>query len=112
MMNVVVRMVGVPRYVMTHPQVTFAPVAMDTRSTVIDSHVMVSYCHLLFTHLYHCTPSPLLLTDIDECTYFTPCSQHCHNTEGNYTCSCIDGFVSDGQYCVNNSGELLATIVL
>lgn len=45
-------------------------------------------------------------TDIDECTYTTPCAQLCHNTNGSYYCSCVHGFTSDGPYCVNSSGEL------
>ena len=40
----------------------------------------------------------------------TPCSQQCHNTDGSYYCSCIDGFVADGPNCVNSSGELLIVI--
>ena len=102
MMNVKGTMVGVPRYATTRPEVTFAHVIMDTRLTWIDVLVMVSDI------LYYCIISLCVLIDIDECVYFTPCAQHCHNTEGSYNCSCIEGFASDGPYCVNNSGEVLA----
>jgi hypothetical protein len=37
-------------------------------------------------------------TDIDECMLQDgPCSQHCTNTEGSYSCSCDDGYILEAK---------------
>ena len=56
-------------------------------------HISHAVCHAL------CHPFVLSI-DIDECLFMTPCSQQCHNSNGSYYCSCIDGFVTDGPYSV------------
>lgn len=40
-------------------------------------------------------------TDIDECSGVNDCEQVCVNTEGSYTCDCIEGFEldEDGRRC-------------
>uniref|UniRef100_A0A8C5IGW8 EGF-like domain-containing protein n=1 Tax=Junco hyemalis TaxID=40217 RepID=A0A8C5IGW8_JUNHY len=35
----------------------------------------------------------LSLPDFDECTVYGTCSQTCTNTEGSYTCSCVEGYL-------------------
>ena len=39
--------------------------------------------------------------DFDECKLDSTCSQKCHNTEGSYKCSCVEGYMlkSDGRGC-------------
>ena len=34
--------------------------------------------------------------DIDECVDPKPCQYHCENTEGAYTCSCMQGYKLTG----------------
>ena len=99
-MSVDIIMGAVSKYVMTHLQVTFAHVVMDTRLAQIGNLVMVSII-LFAAHVILL----ILSIDIDECSYMTPCSHQCHNTNGSYYCSCIDGFVANGPYCVNSSGN-------
>ena len=51
---------------------------------------------------HHCA-SLLILIDVDECA--NPDRKDCHvdascnNTEGSYTCRCLDGFQGDGKAC-------------
>lgn len=50
--------------------------------------------------------------DIDECAEGTSgCSQECTNTDGNFTCSCMDGYelAGDGKRC---NGTYAATSVV
>ncbi|OXB56787.1 UNVERIFIED_CONTAM: hypothetical protein H355_013349, partial [Colinus virginianus] len=35
----------------------------------------------------------LCFPDFDECTVYGTCSQSCTNTEGSYTCSCVEGYL-------------------
>jgi len=32
-------------------------------------------------------------SDFDECTVYGTCSQTCTNTDGSYTCSCVEGYL-------------------
>uniref|UniRef100_A0A8C2WTY4 LDL receptor related protein 1 n=1 Tax=Cyclopterus lumpus TaxID=8103 RepID=A0A8C2WTY4_CYCLU len=40
-------------------------------------------------------------SDFDECSLYGTCSQSCINTEGSYTCSCVEGYLSqpDNRSC-------------
>ena len=102
-MSAIVTMVAVLKYAMTRLQVTFVRVFMDIRLMQIVGHVMVHISHAVCHALCH----PFVLSiDIDECLFMMPCSQQCHNSNGSYYCSCIDGFVTDGPCCINSSGKL------
>ena len=52
-------------------------------------------------------------TDIDECTLNNNggCEQTCHNTDGSYYCSCLNGYSIDanGHNCI---GKLHKTFVI
>lgn len=56
-------------------------------------------------------PNPLSLcfADFDECTVYGTCSQTCTNTEGSYTCSCVEGYLlqPDNRSCKAKNGESL-----
>jgi len=62
--------------------------------------------------------TPSVGVDIDECAENNGgCSDQavCSNTEGSFTCSCVDGFAGDGFTCSATSGmsspcELLTAI--
>lgn len=47
--------------------------------------------------------------DFDECTVYGTCSQTCTNTEGSYTCSCVEGYLlqPDNRSCKAKNGEIL-----
>ena len=47
--------------------------------------------------------------DFDECTIYGTCSQTCTNTEGSYTCSCVEGYLlqPDNRSCKAKNGEIL-----
>lgn len=47
--------------------------------------------------------------DFDECTVYGTCSQTCSNTEGSYTCSCVEGYLlqPDNRSCKAKNGESL-----
>ncbi|KAF8017708.1 hypothetical protein BT93_H2796 [Corymbia citriodora subsp. variegata] len=58
--------------------------------------------------------------DIDECENLKkyPCEGKCHNIEGNYTCSCSNGYHSDGkkdggdrQECIADSSNLMKILI-
>ena len=41
--------------------------------------------------------SMMMVTDINECgTNNGGCAQNCTNTDGSYYCSCVPGYVLDG----------------
>jgi len=46
--------------------------------------------------------------DIDECILFEPCHEMaaCVNSVGSYTCTCNDGYVGDGFFCIKIIKEL------
>lgn len=46
-------------------------------------------------------------SDFDECSLYGTCSQTCSNTEGSYTCSCVEGYLSqpDNRSCKAKNGE-------
>lgn len=46
-------------------------------------------------------------SDFDECSVYGTCSQSCTNTEGGYTCSCVEGYLSqpDNRSCKAKNGE-------
>lgn len=52
--------------------------------------------------------------DFDECTVYGTCSQTCTNTEGSYTCSCVEGYLlqPDNRSCKAKNGEILDRSVL
>lgn len=58
----------------------------------------------------------LSFPDFDECTVYGTCSQTCTNTEGSYTCSCVEGYLlqPDNRSCKAKNGESLSrgTMVL
>ena len=48
----------------------------------------------------------VLSLDIDECNFESnSCEHNCHNTEGNYFCTCRQGYTlsSDGKKCIGSS---------
>lgn len=49
----------------------------------------------------------LCFLDFDECTVYGTCSQSCTNTDGSYTCSCVEGYLSqpDNRSCKAKNGE-------
>ena len=56
---------------------------------------MVSYLYLLFCSTLT-NPLPIC-SDIDECAVPGSCSQHCTNTPGGFSCSCLAGYRPDPQ---------------
>lgn len=46
-------------------------------------------------------------SDFDECSVYGTCSQSCTNTEGAYTCSCVEGYLSqpDNRSCKAKNGK-------
>lgn len=45
--------------------------------------------------------------DLNECNTYGSCSQMCINTEGSYTCSCVEGYVlqPDNRSCKAKNGK-------
>lgn len=45
--------------------------------------------------------------DLNECNTYGSCSQMCINTEGAYTCSCVEGYVlqPDNRSCKAKNGK-------
>lgn len=45
--------------------------------------------------------------DFNECNVYGTCSQTCANTEGSYTCSCVEGYLlqPDNRSCKAKNGE-------
>lgn len=45
--------------------------------------------------------------DFNECNVYGTCSQTCTNTEGSYTCSCVEGYLlqPDNRSCKAKNGE-------
>lgn len=54
--------------------------------------------------------TPLCPTDFDECMVYGTCSQTCTNTEGAYTCSCVEGYLlqPDNRSCKAKNGRRLS----
>ena len=52
-----------------------------------------------------------LVADIDECSLSHGCdsSATCQNTDGSYTCSCINGYTGDGITCRGTLGAGIET---
>lgn len=50
-------------------------------------------------------------SDFDECSVYGTCSQSCTNTEGSYTCSCVEGYLSqpDNRSCKAKNGKYQQT---
>ncbi|KAI4875158.1 hypothetical protein NFI96_001324 [Prochilodus magdalenae] len=48
-----------------------------------------------------------LCSDFDECTVYGTCSQTCTNTEGSYSCSCVEGYLAqpDNRSCKAKNGN-------
>ena len=47
-----------------------------------------------------------IFTDIDECTTNTDdchANASCINTDGNFTCTCNDGYIGDGTSCAGRT---------
>lgn len=61
-------------------------------------------------------PLPLSLADFDECSVYGTCSQLCTNTDGSFTCGCVEGYLlqPDNRSCKAKNGEWagLGTTVL
>ena len=59
----------------------------------------------MYSHLYFITSSAFFcffVADVDECSLGSHlCNQLCHNTNGNYRCSCREGYKlgADGRTC-------------
>ena len=45
--------------------------------------------------------SMLLYSDVDECSIDNEChvNAQCTNTDGSYTCGCLNGYAGDGKNC-------------
>lgn len=61
----------------------------------------VSTSVLIMDHLI------LVLVDFNECGVYGTCSQTCTNSEGSYTCSCVEGYLlqPDNRSCKAKNGE-------
>lgn len=48
-------------------------------------------------------------SDFDECSVYGTCSQSCTNTDGGYTCSCVEGYLPqpDNRSCKAKNGMYL-----
>lgn len=48
-------------------------------------------------------------SDFDECSVYGTCSQSCTNTDGGYTCSCVEGYLPqpDNRSCKAKNGTYL-----
>ena len=44
------------------------------------------------TIISHAVPFCFNLADFNECDVDGTCSQNCHNTNGSYHCSCVEGY--------------------
>lgn len=53
----------------------------------------------------------IFLVDFNECNVYGTCSQTCTNTEGSYTCSCVEGYLlqPDNRSCKAKNGENMYT---
>lgn len=62
-------------------------------------------CYLLY--LSNKTICGFCGSDFDECSLYGTCSQSCTNTEGSYTCSCVEGYLSqpDNRSCKAKNGK-------
>uniref|UniRef100_A0A8C4HHC4 EGF-like domain-containing protein n=1 Tax=Dicentrarchus labrax TaxID=13489 RepID=A0A8C4HHC4_DICLA len=59
------------------------------------------HCRGITLHLSNKTNCGFCASDFDECSVYGTCSQSCTNTEGGYTCSCVEGYLSqpDNRSC-------------
>lgn len=53
-------------------------------------------------------------SDFDECAVYGTCSQSCTNTEGSYSCSCVEGYLPqpDNRSCKAKNGECHLLLML
>ena len=58
-----------------------------------NSHFLCNYNTYLF-----------VFKDADECTVEGSCDQLCSNTNGSYSCDCINGYRKEGQRCYAING--------
>lgn len=51
-------------------------------------------------------------SDFNECTVYGTCSQTCTNTDGSYTCSCVEGYLvqPDNRSCKAKNGKTNITV--
>ena len=62
--------------------------------------------------IINCSLLYILRVDIDECLS-GPCTSDliCNNKDGNYSCDCPDGTVSNGTHCVGNDMAIAGNIL-
>ena len=71
-------------------------VLVNTISFVVQSLYSICTIKRLYSNWF------IFYADVNECTNDQhTCDLHgiCTNTDGSYTCTCIDGYISDGNIC-------------
>ena len=75
---------------------------------------MCILCFFHFGHRQNGLELPFILSDVNECTTEDiDCDQnaYCDNTEGNYTCTCLRGYVGNGITCQGLSLEVFCNSI-
>lgn len=73
-------------------------------------------CCIMFVECSLCrvTYCMFSVTDFNECAVYGMCSQTCTNTEGSYTCSCVEGYLPqpDNRSCKAKNGTCTKSIFI
>lgn len=75
-------------------------------SVIMFYFILCLFCCCVF-YLSNKSVCGFCALDFDECSVYGTCSQSCTNTEGSYTCSCVEGYLPqpDNRSCKAKNGK-------